>query len=81
MVDRDAGPRENVIEKLEHRLATEPRCSDRLPGVALDRPITDVMTPGPGKIEKIVANTLPRPRNLRSQKFFVLEDRLRRLIR
>ena len=40
-----------------------------------------VLTERPGKIEKIVKNTLPRPRALRSQEFFALEDELYRLIK
>ena len=40
-----------------------------------------VLTQRPGKIEKIVKNTLPRPRELRSQEFFALEDELYRLIK
>ena len=40
-----------------------------------------VLTERPGKIEKIVKNTLPRPRALRSQEFFAFEDELYRLIK
>ena len=40
-----------------------------------------VLTQRPGKIEKIVTNTLGRPRALRSQEFFALEDELYRLIK
>ena len=40
-----------------------------------------VLTERPGKIERIVKNTLPRPRALRSQEFFALEDELYRLIK
>ncbi|MEI6326744.1 MAG: ABC transporter ATP-binding protein [Candidatus Roizmanbacteria bacterium] len=39
-----------------------------------------VMTPSPGKIEKILANTLKRPRNLRSAEFYRWEDELMELI-
>lgn len=39
-----------------------------------------VLTPRPGKIEKIVVNHLPRPRERRSQNFFCLEDELYKLI-
>lgn len=35
-----------------------------------------VMTPRPGRIEKIVENTLPYPRPQRSREFFALEDEL-----
>ena len=40
-----------------------------------------VLTRRPGKIERIVKNTLERPRQLRSQEFFTLEDELYRLIK
>ena len=40
-----------------------------------------VLTARPGKIEKIVHNTLPRPRAKRSPEFFRLEDELYKLIR
>ena len=40
-----------------------------------------VLTPGPGKIEKIVTNPLPRPRSKRSPAFYALEDELYKLIR
>jgi len=40
-----------------------------------------VLTPRPGKIEKIVVNHLPRPRNPRSPEFFELEDKLCQLIK
>lgn len=40
-----------------------------------------VLTPRPGKIEKIIENTLPRPRNHRSEDFFRREDQLRALIK
>jgi ABC-type nitrate/sulfonate/bicarbonate transport system ATPase subunit len=40
-----------------------------------------VLTPQPAKIEKIVINNLPRPRNKRSEDFFKLEDELHKLIR
>jgi len=40
-----------------------------------------VLTPRPGKIERIVTNSLSRPRELRSQSFHTLEDELYRLIR
>ncbi len=40
-----------------------------------------VMTPGPGRIEKIVTNVLPRPRAKRSPEFFRLEDELYKLIK
>lgn len=40
-----------------------------------------VLTERPGRLEKIVKNTLPRPRELRSQEFFALEDELYRLIK
>lgn len=39
-----------------------------------------VMTKGPGKIEKIIENTLPRPRAKRSKEFFALEDELYKLV-
>lgn len=39
-----------------------------------------VLTPLPGKIEEIVTNDLPRPRNRRADNFWHLEDRLYKLI-
>lgn len=39
-----------------------------------------VLTPRPGKIEKIIINHLPRPRERRSKEFFNLEDELYKLI-
>ena len=39
-----------------------------------------VLTPRPGKIEKIIINHLPRPRERRSEEFFCLEDELYKLI-
>jgi sulfonate transport system ATP-binding protein len=35
-----------------------------------------VMTPRPGKVEMIVKNDLPRPREKRSPEFFAMEDKL-----
>ncbi|MBI3485713.1 ABC transporter ATP-binding protein [Candidatus Daviesbacteria bacterium] len=40
-----------------------------------------VMTPRPGTVEKILENELKRPRNLRSDDFFKMEDKLRELIK
>ncbi len=40
-----------------------------------------VLTPRPARIERIVTNNLPRPRALRSQEFYTLEDELYRLIK
>lgn len=40
-----------------------------------------VLTPRPGKIEKIVTNTLPRPRVTRAKPFYDLEDQLYRLVK
>lgn len=40
-----------------------------------------VMSPAPGTIEKILDNNLTRPRNLRSQDFFSLEDKLISLVK
>lgn len=40
-----------------------------------------VLTPRPGTIEKIVVNTLPRPRQKRSEAFYKLEDELYKLIK
>lgn len=40
-----------------------------------------VLTPIPGRIEKIVENSLPRPRNKRSQEFYRLYDELYKLIK
>jgi NitT/TauT family transport system ATP-binding protein len=39
-----------------------------------------VLTSRPGKIEKIVDNTIPRPRKKRSKEFFALEDKLYKLV-
>lgn len=40
-----------------------------------------VMTPQPGTVEQIVINKIARPRNLRSEDFFELEDKLKELIK
>ncbi len=40
-----------------------------------------VLTSRPGQIEKVIHNTLPRPRDKRSAEFFRLEDELYRLIK
>lgn len=40
-----------------------------------------VLTPRPGRIEKIVVNDLPRPREKRSPEFFRLEDALYKLVK
>jgi len=40
-----------------------------------------ILTPPPAKIEKIIDNALPRPRNKRSPTFFALEDKIYQLIR
>lgn len=40
-----------------------------------------VLTARPGRIEKIIKNTLPRPREKRSEEFFRLEDELSRLVK
>ena len=40
-----------------------------------------VLTPRPAKIERIIKNTLSRPRAMRSNDFFHLEDQLYQLIR
>lgn len=40
-----------------------------------------VLTPRPGKIEKVVVNYLPRPRDKRSPEFYRLEDELYKLIK
>lgn len=39
-----------------------------------------ILTARPGRLEKVVTNHLPRPRNLRSSDFFALEDQLQALI-
>jgi ABC-type nitrate/sulfonate/bicarbonate transport system ATPase subunit len=38
------------------------------------------MTPHPGTVEKVFSNTLPRPRELRSQEFFALCDEIYKVI-
>jgi NitT/TauT family transport system ATP-binding protein len=40
-----------------------------------------VLTPRPGRIEKVLVNSLPRPRHKRSEDFFKLEDEVYRLIK
>ena len=40
-----------------------------------------VLTSRPGRLEKIIENTLPRPRPFRSQEFFQLEDTLYKTIK
>lgn len=40
-----------------------------------------VLTPLPGQIEKIITNTMPRPRKKRSPKFWKLEDELYRTVK
>lgn len=40
-----------------------------------------VLTPRPGRIEKVLVNPLPRPRDKRSQEFFNLEDELYQIIK
>lgn len=40
-----------------------------------------IFTPRPGKIEKIISNSLPRPRNRRSDEFYKLSDHLTKVIR
>lgn len=40
-----------------------------------------VLTPRPGRIERVVANRLPRPRNRRTPEFFALEDLLAEIVR
>ncbi len=40
-----------------------------------------VMTQAPGTVKKVVHDTLPRPRNLRSKEFFAFEDQLTSLIK
>lgn len=40
-----------------------------------------VLTPLPGRIERIVENPLPRPRNNRSQEFYELYDELYKLVK
>lgn len=39
------------------------------------------LTPHPGKIERILSNTLPRPREKRSEPFYKLEDQLFSIIK
>ena len=40
-----------------------------------------VLTPRPGRIEKVMVNSLPRPRQKRSEEFFRMEDQLYKLIK
>ncbi|HYU64643.1 MAG TPA: ABC transporter ATP-binding protein [Candidatus Paceibacterota bacterium] len=63
---------------------------DRQPTIVMVTHITEealllgdriaVMSDRPGSIKKIVKNSLPRPRKIRSQEFFAMEDELQRLI-
>ncbi len=39
-----------------------------------------VMSSAPGQVKEILKNDLARPRNLRSQNFFEMEDKLRKLL-
>lgn len=39
-----------------------------------------VMSPRPGKVHKIISNTLPRPRNTRNKDFFKLVDEIEALL-
>jgi len=40
-----------------------------------------ILTPQPGSVKEVIENRLPRPRDLRSQDFFQMEDRLKNLIK
>ena len=40
-----------------------------------------VLTPRPSKIERLIANSLPRPRHKRTEEFFRMEDELYRIIK
>ena len=40
-----------------------------------------ILTPRPGKIERVIANTLPRPRNTRSPESYKLEDEIYALVK
>lgn len=40
-----------------------------------------VLTPRPGRIERVVENRLPRPRNRRAPEFFALEDLLAEIVK
>lgn len=40
-----------------------------------------VMTSSPGRIEEEVENKLSRPRNMRSEEFFTMEDKLKELVK
>ena len=63
--------RKPTIVMVTHIVAEALELADRIAG----------LTPRPGRVEKIVRNTLPRPRDLRSKEFFALEDRLYNLIK
>jgi NitT/TauT family transport system ATP-binding protein len=39
------------------------------------------LTPRPGRVETIIKNSLPRPRNKRSHEFFSLEDKLQAVLK
>lgn len=39
------------------------------------------LSPSPGRVEAVIKNTLTRPRNLRSEKAFALEDKLREILK
>jgi len=40
-----------------------------------------ILTPQPGSVKEVIENQLPRPRDLRSQDFFQMEDKLKNLIK
>ena len=40
-----------------------------------------VLTPRPGRIERIVENHLPRPREKRSEGFYKMEDEIYKIIK
>lgn len=60
-----------TIIMVTHRIDEAIELSDRIA----------VLTPRPGHIEGVIANKLLRPRNLRSQNFYKLEDLLYKMIK
>ncbi|MBI2628013.1 MAG: ABC transporter ATP-binding protein [Candidatus Niyogibacteria bacterium] len=66
----EAGARQTII-MVTHLIEEALELADRIA----------VLTPRPGKIERIITNTLAKPRNKRSPEFFCLEDEIYKLIR
>lgn len=63
--------RETTIIMVSHNIEEVLELADRIA----------VLTPRPGRIEKIFENSLPRPRNNRSQEFYRFYDELYKIIK